>query len=106
MYVVIVSCLLIRSLMKQVSHTHKSDDTVVLEGKRMILDAFKAGLYPSIVVFSRLRLLADIPFDKDKDLAMYQIPYRNINMWSELSTPPGLMGNFNMDIKLQFFSRD
>lgn len=75
------------------SRVHKNDDTVVLEGKRMIVDAIRAGFYPDIFVFSRLNLLADIPFDKCQELALYQIPYRNISLWSELKTPPGLMGN-------------
>ena len=76
------------------SHAHKSDDTIILEGKRLIVDAFRAGLYPDAFVFSRLNLLAEIPFDKDRDLAMYQIPYRNIQAWSELKTTPGIMGNY------------
>ena len=74
------------------SRLHKSEDTVVLEGKRLILDAFKAGFYPEVFLFSRLILLADIPFDKSKNLAMYQMSYRNISAWSDLKTSPGLLG--------------
>ena len=84
----------IRKLRRKLSHVTKHDDTVILEGKRLIIDAIKAGFYPNIFVFSRLNLLDGFPFDKSKNLAMYQIPYRNIGLWSELSTSPGFMGQF------------
>ncbi len=70
----------------------KSDDTIVLEGKRLIVDAMKAGFYPDVFVFSRLNTLLDIPFDKSRDIDIYQIPYRSIKLWSELKAQPGLMG--------------
>ena len=84
-----------KNLKKELSHLDKKDDTVVLETKRLIKDAIEAGLYPSTLVFSRLNLLEGIPFDLDKKLAMYQIPYRNISAWSELSVHPGVMGTLN-----------
>ena len=74
------------------SHTHKNEDTVILEGKRLIVDAMRAGHHPSVFVFSRLNLLQGFPFDLSRELAMYQIPYRNLRAWSELKTHPGFMG--------------
>ena len=65
---------------------------MILEGKRLIVDAMRAGHHPSVFVFSRLNLLDGFPFDLAKEIAMYQIPYRNIKGWSELKTQPGFMG--------------
>lgn len=81
-----------RKLHRTLSHHGKSDDNIVLEGRRLIVDAMKAGFYPSVFVFSRLNLLKGFPFDVSRSIAMYQIPYRNIAGWSELKTQPGFMG--------------
>ena len=82
----------IKKLRKNLSHSYKHDDNIVLEGKRLIIDAMRAGCYPSIFVFSRLNLLQGFPFDLSKSLAMYQVPYRDIKAWSDLSTSPGFIG--------------
>jgi hypothetical protein len=73
--------------------TNSSDsDLVVLEGKRLIVEALEAGLKPETFVFSRINLLAQLPLDRLKDCQLVQIPYRNIVAWSELKTSPGFMG--------------
>lgn len=74
------------------SPAYRDDDAVILEGYRLIVDAIRAGFYPNIFAFSRLKCLRHIPFDLNRDHAMYQIPYTNITAWSDLKTPPGLMG--------------
>ena len=84
--------LISRKLQKKLSHMNKTDDTIVLEGKRLILDAMSVGLNPSVFVFSRLNLLKGFKFDLEQGLAMYQVPYRNISAWSQLKTHPGFMG--------------
>jgi hypothetical protein len=71
---------------------NKNEDVVILEGKRLILDAMNSGLYPKTFVFSRLNLLEGFPFDKSKPLKMFEIPYKNISVWTDLSTSPGIMG--------------
>ena len=82
----------IKKLRKNLSHSYKHDDNVILEGKRLIIDAIKAGCYPSIFVFSRLNLLRGFAFDLSKNLAMYQVPFRDIKAWSDLTTSPGFIG--------------
>ena len=67
---------------------------ILLEGKRIIQDAMNSGFYPKTFVFSRLNLLGDIPFDLSKEINMVQIPYRNIKVWSDLTTSPGIMGKY------------
>ena len=56
------------------------------------MDAMNSGFYPKTFIFSRLNLLDEFPFDLEKRLNMVQIPYRNIQTWSDLSTSPGIMG--------------
>ncbi len=87
------------------SRSDKKEDSVALEGKRLIVDAMRTGLYPTVFVFSRLNLLQGFPFDLSKDLAMYQVPYRNIKGWSELKTQPGFMGKEGTPVKKTALSK-
>lgn len=95
------SASLSRSLKKHLSHLHKSDDTVILEGKRLISDALEAGLVPSALAFSRVNLLCQVPWTAEARAALergagsFQISYRNISAWSELKTSPGIMAAFS-----------
>jgi len=80
-----------------------SEELVVLEGKRLIIEALQAGLKPETFIFSRINLLPEFPLDKLQDCQMVQIPYKNISAWSELKTSPGFMGegqtlNFTMNV--------
>ena len=54
----------LKKLKLEMADCKKKDSKVVmLEGKRIILDAMEAGFYPKTFVFSRLNLLEKIPFD-------------------------------------------
>ena len=64
-------------------------DSLVLEGVRMIRDALDHGLTPSLVVFSREKLLWQLGLDQNTSCKLYHIPYNNIKMWTDLSTSPG-----------------
>ena len=82
-----------RKIKKQIEVAKKPHcNTVLLEGKRVIVDAMNSGLYPKTFIFSRLNLLDEIPFDLENRLDMVQIPYRNVQAWSDLTTSPGIMG--------------
>ena len=88
---------MLKRLKKEFNTAKKSEQEkplILLEGKRIIQDAMNAGFYPKTFVFSRLNLLGDIPFDTSKDINMVQIPYKNIKVWSDLSTSPGIMGKY------------
>ena len=88
---------MLKRLKKEFNTAKKSDQEkplILLEGKRIIQDAMNAGFYPKTFVFSRLNLLGDIPFDTSKNINMVQIPYKNIKVWSDLSTSPGIMGKY------------
>ena len=65
----------------------------MVEGKRLIQDAMNSGFYPKTFVFSRVNQLVDFKFDKSKEMNMYQIPYRSVELWSEMPVGhPGFMG--------------
>ena len=71
----------------------QQSNTILVEGKRLIQDAMNAGFYPKTFVFSRVNQLVDFKFDKSKEMNMYQIPYRSVELWSEMPVGhPGFMG--------------
>ena len=69
----------------------KKMDKIVLEGTRLITDAIEAGQLPEIIIFSNFTDLKNIPVS-EKNIKMYKVPYRTIQLWSSLTTPPGIMG--------------
>ena len=72
-------------------------NSVVLEGTRMIKDAIGHGFSPSVVVFSREKLLWQLDLPKDTSSKLYNIPYNNIKMWTDLTTSPGIMAAFSRE---------
>ena len=83
-----------RKLGHEIKEAKKANSpTVLMEGKRLIQDAIKSGFYPKTFAFSRLNLLPEFEFDKSKELNMVQIPYRNVQAWSDVSTSPGFIGS-------------
>jgi len=72
-------------------------DSLVLEGTRMIRDAISHGFNPSVIVFSREKLLWQLELSKDTACKLYHIPYSNIKMWTDLTTSPGIMAAFSME---------
>jgi len=70
-------------------------DSVVLEGVRLIKDAISHGLSPSVIVFSREKLLWQLELGNKTSSKLYHIPYNNIKMWTDLSTSPGIMAAFS-----------
>merc|ERR1719419_942335 len=57
----------------------------------------KHGLTPSVIVFSREKLLWQLGLDKKtaSNCKLYHLPYKNIKMWTDLSTSPGVMAAFS-----------
>lgn len=71
---------------------------VVVEGTRIINDALRAGLKPDVLVFSRVKLLRGLNLDPEgTDYDCYHVPYNNIKLWSDLTTPTGIMAAFSKD---------
>ncbi|XP_015593597.1 rRNA methyltransferase 3, mitochondrial [Cephus cinctus] len=68
-------------------------DQILLEGHRQIKDALDAGMIPEIIIFSRKTDLMNLPLPHE-GIKIYKVPYKSIQLWSNLTTTPGLMGIF------------
>ncbi|XP_046476325.1 rRNA methyltransferase 3, mitochondrial [Neodiprion pinetum] len=86
---------IISSLMQVVRSRKKDkdDNRILLEGFRLIEDAIKAGCMPEIIIFSRKSDIAKISLPKD-GVKLYKLPYQTIQLWSDLTVSPGIMGIF------------
>lgn len=65
---------------------------MLLEGFRLIEDAIRAGIVPKVIFFSRLSDI--LPLSFPKEVQLYKIPYRTIQLWSNLTTSPGIIGKY------------
>ncbi|XP_020862609.1 rRNA methyltransferase 3, mitochondrial [Phascolarctos cinereus] len=67
---------------------------ILLEGRRLIADALRAGATPQTVFFSRLEYIKELPVDKLKGVSLIKVKFDDIKEWSDLVTPQGIMGIF------------
>ncbi|KAL1140667.1 hypothetical protein AAG570_000597 [Ranatra chinensis] len=62
---------------------------ILLEGRRLINDACLAGITPLMVFFSRKKDIEEIKIPVG--VKLYKTPYKELQLWSDLSTCPGIM---------------
>ncbi|XP_074045254.1 rRNA methyltransferase 3, mitochondrial [Macrotis lagotis] len=67
---------------------------ILLEGRRLIVDALRAGAVPQTVFFSRLEHVKELPVEKLKGVSLIKVKFDDIKEWSDLVTPQGIMGVF------------
>lgn len=68
-------------------------DLILLEGKRLIKEALDAKCKLEYILFSRLKDLEYVRTSLPKlGAKLYKMPYRDMQMWSDLTTNPGIMG--------------
>ncbi|XP_037348253.1 rRNA methyltransferase 3, mitochondrial isoform X2 [Talpa occidentalis] len=67
---------------------------ILLEGRRLIADALKAGAVPQVFFFSRLEYIKELPVDKLKGVSLIKVKFEDIKDWSDLVTPQGIIGIF------------
>ncbi|XP_075417365.1 rRNA methyltransferase 3, mitochondrial isoform X2 [Tenrec ecaudatus] len=67
---------------------------ILLEGRRLIADALKAGAVPKAFFFSRLEYVRELPAEKLKGVSLVKVKFDDIKDWSDLVTPQGIMGIF------------
>lgn len=69
----------------------EKNDEIVLEGKRLIIDAIKSGAIPQSIIFNDSSDIAALKLPNE--VKLYKVPYTTIQLWSALTTSPGLLGN-------------
>lgn len=75
----------------------EKNNLMMLEGFRLIKDAMESNLMPKIVFFNRLSDI--LPLVLPKEVKLYKIPYRTIQLWSNLTTSPGILGKHLNEIR-------
>lgn len=81
------------TLLKSRKKREKSNK-ILLEGKRLINDAITAGAELETIFFSREEDLQEILFKKVPNAKIMKVIYKQLSLWSDLTTCPGLMGIF------------
>lgn len=72
----------------------QQNNQILIEGHRLIKDAIVAGVKPHIVFFSRTSDIEDLSLPVESKL--YKVPYKSMQLWSNLTTSPGIIGIFDM----------
>ncbi|GAB6030016.1 hypothetical protein CHUAL_005707 [Chamberlinius hualienensis] len=77
---------------------------ILLEGKILIKEALEAGVKPEAIFFSLEENIADLPLSNHKHLKIYKVMYKQLQIWSTLTTSPGVIGIFklptDLDVKI------
>lgn len=77
------------------SKARKASGKILLEGERLIRDAVEAGAEAEMIFFSNTDLLKSIPMTS-KQPELYQVNHNAIQLWSEMTTSPGIIGIFKI----------
>ena len=79
---------------------------ILLEGKRLINEALGSKFKLEAIIFSRK---SDLEYVKDNvpkmGAAIYKMPYKQIQLWSDLTVCPGIMGWFGLILSRTRFAR-
>ncbi|XP_014368037.2 rRNA methyltransferase 3, mitochondrial [Papilio machaon] len=81
---------------------------IMVEGWRMIVDGLEAKCNLQYILFSRKEDLNNIrPFMPKTGIQIYKIPYKEMELWSDVETCPGIVGVFEMPSpdKIKRFSK-
>ncbi|KAL4702543.1 hypothetical protein ACJJTC_001428 [Scirpophaga incertulas] len=70
---------------------------VLVEGWRLIMDGLESGCKLKYVIFSQKDDLDKLrPYLPKTGVLLYKIPYKEIELWSDVDTSPGIFGIFEM----------
>lgn len=88
----------ITKIMSLVKTPRKTGQLMLLEGLRLIQEALEARCHMEYLLFSRLKEVSGLrPFLPSKG-RLYKMPYREMQVWSDLTTTPGIMGIFQIPL--------
>jgi len=73
---------------------------LLLEGRRLILDAIRCGLPLKYLIFSDIDQLKLVAKSAPKDVICYKVGQGDMSFWSTLTTCPGLMAIFEKPIDM------
>ncbi|CAL1570723.1 unnamed protein product [Knipowitschia caucasica] len=73
----------------------ESQGKILLEGRRLIIDALNAGANPQMVFFSSTDRLLELPLDKLKRASLVKVKFGDIKLWSDLVAPQGVIAIFS-----------
>ncbi|KAK9889683.1 hypothetical protein WA026_007062 [Henosepilachna vigintioctopunctata] len=77
--------------------TLRKEDSILLEGKRLITEALQSNCKIQYILFSKKSDVEELkPHLPKRGFSLYKMPYREMQMWSNLTTNPGIMGVFKM----------
>ncbi|XP_076066231.1 rRNA methyltransferase 3, mitochondrial-like [Oratosquilla oratoria] len=85
------------------SRKHRYEQQVfMVEGSRLVDEALIAGVHPKTILFSqreslkKLKSLNSTPAQNLDGLPLVKAPYKQLKLWSSLTTCPGVMGVFSI----------
>ncbi|XP_063300657.1 rRNA methyltransferase 3, mitochondrial [Pelobates fuscus] len=67
---------------------------VLLEGRKLLVDALEAGALLKTLFFSRVEYLKELPSDKLKQAKLIKVKFEDVKMWSDVMSPQGIIGIF------------
>ena len=67
---------------------------VVLEGRRLVLDALAAGATLKELYFSGRDTLDDELLEAVAGAPIYKVTYHEMKIWSDTDTPQGIVGRY------------
>ncbi|KAI4884279.1 hypothetical protein NFI96_003577 [Prochilodus magdalenae] len=67
---------------------------ILLEGRRLISNALDAGASPQTVFFTSVERLQELPLSKLAQACLVKVKPEDINVWSDVDTPPNFIAIF------------
>nr|XP_033777795.1 rRNA methyltransferase 3, mitochondrial [Geotrypetes seraphini] len=68
---------------------------ILLEGRRLICDALESGAMLQTLFFNTVDRLNELPTAKLKGVNLIKVKFEDIQLWSDLVTPQGIIGIFS-----------
>ncbi|XP_066260080.1 rRNA methyltransferase 3, mitochondrial [Euwallacea similis] len=86
----------ITKIMSEVKTNQKKSGLMLLEGKRLIREALLTGCELEYLLFSRIDEVDYLKPYFPKFGRLYKMPYKEMQVWSKLTTSPGIVGIFQI----------